>query len=104
MVASKSFTIIWDRDALDNLKEILTHLSKQSNLAPKIVKETILSKLETIKTNAFICETDKLKDVSNPNFRAFIVYSYRITYQIKMETQQIRIIRIRHTSREPLGY
>lgn len=76
MVASKSFTIIWDGDALDHLKEILTYLSKQSNIAPKIVKDAVLSKLETIKTNAFICETDKLKDVSNTNFRAFIVYSY----------------------------
>lgn len=104
MVAAKSFKIIWDRNALDNLKEILTFISKQSSQAPKIVKDSILAKLETIKTNALICETDKLKDNSNKNFRAFIVYSYRITYQIKTETKEIRIIRIRHTSREPLGY
>lgn len=104
MVAAKSFKIVWDRNALDNLKEILTYISKQSNQAPKIVKDSVLEKLEIIKTNALICEADKLKDGPNKNFRAFIVYSYRITYQIKIETREIRIIRIRHTSREPLGY
>ena len=104
MVKSKSFKVIWDRKALDNFKEILSYLSKQSSQAPKIVKEEILSRLEIIKTNVLICEPDKLKDLSNNKFRAFVFYSYRVTYQIKIEVNEIRIIRIRHTSREPFGY
>ncbi len=98
------YTIIWDKNALDHLKEILTFLSKQSSQAPKIVKEGILSRLEDIKKNALIFEIDKLKDNPNKEFRAFVIYSYRITYQIKVTSQEIRIIRIRHTSREPFGY
>ncbi|MBA2612789.1 MAG: type II toxin-antitoxin system RelE/ParE family toxin [Bacteroidetes bacterium] len=104
MVKKKSFKIIWDRNALDDFKEILTFLSKQSTLAPKIVKDGILSRLNVISTNALICERDKLKDNSDKDFRAFVIYSYRITYQIKSENLEIRILRIRHTSREPLGY
>lgn len=104
MVKNKSFTIIWDRNALDDFKEILSFLSKQSSLAPKIVKEGILSRLEIIKTNALICEIDKLKDKPTKEFRAFVIYNYRITFQINAATDEIRIIRIRHTSREPFDY
>lgn len=104
MVKQKLFAIIWDRNALENFKEILSFLSKQSSQAPKIVKDGILSRLEIIKTNALICETDKLKDKPSTEFRAFVIYNYRITYQIKMAMQEIRIIRIRHTSREPFDY
>jgi plasmid stabilization system protein ParE len=51
-----------------------------------------------------MCEVDKLKAPSGMDFRAFIVFSYRITFQIKLEAKEIRILRVRHTSREPLGY
>ncbi len=104
MVKPSSFKLIWDRTALDHFKEILAHLNKQSHQAPKIVKDAILSRLEVIKTNPHIIELDKLKDSPNNDFRAFVVFSYRVTYQIKTETREIRILRIRHTSREPLGY
>ncbi|MBK7183963.1 MAG: type II toxin-antitoxin system RelE/ParE family toxin [Bacteroidetes bacterium] len=79
-------------------------LSKRSSLAPKIVKEGVLSRLNDVKKNALIFELDKLKDTPNKEFRAFVVYSYRVTYQIKSDTREIRVLRVRHTSREPLGY
>ncbi len=104
MVKRRSYEIIWDRNTLDDLNEILTYLSKQSVEAPSIVKQGILGKLDIIKTNPKICETDKLKDPPNKAFRAFVVFSYRITYQVKEERQEIRIIRIRHSSREPFPY
>ena len=100
----RAFKITWDRNALDNFKEILGFLAKQSPQAPKIVKEGVLNRLEVIGQNANICEVDKLREIPNKEFRAFVVYSYRVTYQIKAETKEIRILRIRHTSREPLGY
>jgi len=64
----------------------------------------VLSRLDDVKKNALIFEIDKLKDTPNKEFRAFVIYSYRITYQIKVDTKEIRVIRIRHTSQEPLGY
>lgn len=104
MVKQKSYTIIWDRVALDHFKEILDFLSKQNSQAPKIVKDGVLSRLDDVKKNALIFETDKLKDTPNKEFRAFVIYSYRVTYQIKIASKEIRVLRIRHTSREPLGY
>ena len=79
MVKQKSYTIILDRIALDHFKDILSFLSKQSLQAPKIVKEGILSRLDDVKKNAFVFEMDKLKDNPNKEFRAFVIYSYRIT-------------------------
>jgi len=104
MKGQKSFIIKWDRVALNHFKEILTYLSEQSPQAPKIVKEGVLSRLDDIKKNPLIFEIDRLKDNPNKEFRAFIIFNYRITYQIKEATKEIRILRIRHTSRDPLGY
>jgi addiction module RelE/StbE family toxin len=104
MVKIHPYKIVWDNNALTDFKDILNYLSKRSEHAPKIIKNAILDRLEIIKTNPLICESDKLRSKPNDSFRAFIVYSYRITYQIKTEIKEIRIIRVRHTSREPLGY
>jgi plasmid stabilization system protein ParE len=54
--------------------------------------------------NPYLFEADKLKDPPDAAFRAFIVFSYRVSYQIVAESKEIRILRIRHTSQEPLGY
>lgn len=104
MVKQKNYTIIWDRLALDHFKEILNFLSKQSSQAPKIVKEGVLSRLDNVKKNPLIFEIDKLKYSPNKEFRAFVIYSYRVTYQVKIVTNEIRVIRFRHTSREPFSY
>lgn len=104
MIKPKSYTIIWDRIALDDFKDILNFLAEQSSQASKIVKKGILLRLNDIEMNPFIFEIDKLKDHPNKEYRAFVIYNLRITYQIKPEKKEIRILRIRHSSREPLGY
>ena len=104
MVKSSKFKINWDQSALDHFKEILTYLEKQSTEAPKIVKSAVINRLELVRKNPLSCETDLLKEPPNKDYRAFVVFSYRITYQIKTKEKEIRILRIRHCSREPLGY
>jgi plasmid stabilization system protein ParE len=104
MIKQQSYTIIWDRIALDHFKEILDFLSKQNLQAPSIVRVGVISRLDDIKNNPHIFEIDKLRDIPNTEFRAFVIYNYRITYQVKQAIKEIRVLRIRHTSREPLGY
>ncbi|MBP7168578.1 MAG: type II toxin-antitoxin system RelE/ParE family toxin [Bacteroidia bacterium] len=99
-----SYKIIWDRKALDHFKVILIYLEKQSQQAPGIVKSAILSRLSLIRKNPLISEVDKLKDSPNKDFRAFVVFNYRVTYQVKSDEKEIRILRVRHTSQEPIGY
>ncbi len=104
MVRGKTFKIVWDANALMQFKEILAYLSKRSNQAPGIVKNAVVNKLDSTKKNPFTCEPDKLKSPRDDDFRAFVVFSYRVTYQIKQDKKEIRVLRIRHTSREPHGY
>ena len=78
MVKSSSFKLIWDSKALDHLKDILEYLENQSAQAPKIVKKAILERLEFIQKNPLTSEADKLKDPLNKEFRAFVVFSYRV--------------------------
>ena len=104
MVKNSLFKIIWDVQALEHFKEILEYLNEQSNQAPKIVKKAIFDRITTIKKNPLVSEKDKLRNPPSKDYRAFIVFSYRITYQIQNEAKEVRILRIRHTSREPLGY
>lgn len=104
MVKKKSFNVIWDRKTLDEFKEILTFLEEQNVQAPKIVKKAVMDRISILKRNPNICEPDKLKEPNSAAFRAFIVFNYRVTYQIIDEENEIRILRIRHTSREPQGY
>lgn len=104
MVAKPAFKLIWDKRALKQLEDILDYLSTQSKDDPFIVKSAIVNRLEIIRKSPLVVESDKLKDPLNSNFRAFVVFNYRITYQIELDRAEIRILRVRHTSREPLGY
>jgi plasmid stabilization system protein ParE len=45
---------------------------------------------------------DKFKLNNTGNYRAYEIYSYRIAYRILKD--KVRILRVRHTSREPLKY
>lgn len=68
------------------------------------MREGVISRLGDIEKNPLIFEIDKLKEHPNEEFRAFVIYNLRITYQVKAATKEIRILRVQHTSREPLGY
>ena len=54
MVKVASFKIIWDKNALNHFKDILSYLEKQSIQAPKTVKGAIVGRLNIIKTNPLI--------------------------------------------------
>jgi plasmid stabilization system protein ParE len=102
MVKIVSYKIIWDEIALKQLNNYLEYVSKQNLTAPSIIKGGVLNILKTVKKNPFIYEVDKLNDQNDSTYRAFIIYSYRVTYCLHGNT--IRILRIRHTSQEPLEY
>ncbi len=102
MVKNKRYKIIWDNQALHQLQQYFEYVYKQNPSAPEVIKNRLLNKLKVIKTNPFICEDDKFKNNNAGLYKAFIVYSYRVTY--KIHEDKIHIIRVRHTSKEPLIY
>ncbi|OFX28462.1 MAG: hypothetical protein A2033_14730 [Bacteroidetes bacterium GWA2_31_9] len=94
--------IEWRNEAVVHFNEILEYLQKESEKAAFIVGNAILDEVEALSEFVTAHSLDRFKVNNDGTFRAFIVYNYRISYFI--ENNIIYILRIRHTSREPLRY
>jgi len=101
MVAYKKI-VVWDKKALNQLKETYNYLKKKSILSANKVRTRILEEAKNLYKNPDIYELDRFKAHNDGNYRAFEIYSFRIAYRIT-ETE-IRILRVRHSSREPRKY
>jgi plasmid stabilization system protein ParE len=102
MVIRKRIPVIWDLEASLYLKEVIIYIRKESEQGANSVKAGILKSIKAVRENPEIFEVDRFKLSNDGSYRAFTVYSYRITYRITNES--IRVIRMRHTSQEPLEY
>ena len=101
-MVKKAFKVIWSDRAKNQLKDIYSFIKKDSPQGANLVKNKILESTKTLVTGSIIYEADSLKNNNHGNYRAYTIYSYRITY--KIEKDFILILRVRHTSREPLEY
>lgn len=93
--------IIWSKAAQNQLEKIYFHLfeeTKSKNIPNKVI-DTIYNSVTILGTNWEIYELDEMKIPTNVKYRAYEIYSYRISYRITSEN--IYILRIRHTSRNP---
>ena len=102
MVRKKRHKIIWEDSALDYLVEQLEYVSQMSEDAPSIIKKGILKNIQSVKANPYVFEADKFKADNDGSYRAFVVYSYRVSYHITEKS--VNIIRVRHTSQDPVVY
>lgn len=94
--------IVWQKLALKQLNKGYNYIKKESPQTAKKVREDIFDKVENLKYNPKIYPLDKYRKNNDGTIRAFEVYSYRIAYQITK--YEIRILRVRHTKREPLEH
>lgn len=92
--------VIWSADALSQLKDALEYLREKSPKSATKVKTTLLNTAKDLSKNPEIYALDRFRKDNDGTFRSFEKYSYRVTYQIK--ESQVLILRVRHTSREPL--
>ena len=95
-------TIVWDKEALHQLKEAYFYLREKSPTAAKKVRNTLLEEVGKLALNPEIYELDPLKTKNDGSYRAFVRFHFRVAYQVK--ATQVRILRIRHSSREPDQY
>ena len=102
MVKTKTYQVIWSNLAKEQLKEVYKYIKKNSDINAKKVRTEILLSTRVLATGKEIYKADELKQDNRGDYRAYVIYSYRITYKIKQNT--IEILRVRHTSREPLGH
>ena len=94
--------ISWNKLALIQFNKAIEFIAEDSIQNAEKVRVDILQKIEEIPSLPEKYPPDKYKLDNNGNYRAFELYHYRIAYYIA--PLEIRILRVRHTSREPLSY
>ncbi|OYU94834.1 MAG: plasmid stabilization protein [Bacteroidetes bacterium B1(2017)] len=102
MVEKKKRSIHWDIEAKLYFKQAIQYIKQESPQGANIVKKAILEHVSVLKLDAGIYEADRFKIGNDGTYRAVTVYSYRITYRVT--NSQILILRIRHTSQNPILY
>jgi plasmid stabilization system protein ParE len=84
------------------MRQVFKHISKDSpKNASKVVLEIAEAALKA-SPNPEIYGPDKYKIDNDGSYRAFEKHRYRVAYRFSKNI--IRVLRIRHTSMEPLEY
>jgi plasmid stabilization system protein ParE len=92
--------IKWNKLAVKQLIDAIQYLEENDlfEYAVKIEAE-ILSKIKALPQTSENYQIDRLKKKNDGSFRAFEIDRYRISY--RKLSEEIRILRIRHSSRRP---
>lgn len=102
MVQKKIKEIVWSENATDHYFEILEYLNEKAPEVLSLVGNALLDTIDDLSTQYHIYPPDRFKHNNDGSYKAALVFSYRISYQITGTT--VNILRIRHTSREPNNY
>ena len=101
-MVEKKRKIVWDINAKEQLQKIYLYIKEDSISSAQKVKKEILTTVSKLQENPEIFPPDRFKRDNHGNYRAFEKHNYRIAY--KNTDREIRILRIRHTGREPLEF
>jgi plasmid stabilization system protein ParE len=102
MVQKKVKTVIWSKNAEIQYYKILEYLHEESPEIIKTIASNLLDTIEELSLQYHSYPPDRFKQNNDGTYKAALIFNYRISYKIEETT--IRILRIRHTSREPLMY
>ncbi|MCS3797056.1 type II toxin-antitoxin system RelE/ParE family toxin [Niastella sp. OAS944] len=94
--------IVFDSIAKEHLKEAYDYIKNDSPQNAVKVLARITASISKLAKDPEKYSPDKYRLKNDGSYRAYEIDRYRITY--KISPPQIFIIRIRHTSREPLKY
>ncbi|MCD8540532.1 MAG: type II toxin-antitoxin system RelE/ParE family toxin [Leadbetterella sp.] len=94
--------VVWSKSSINELQKIYKHIAKDSALNAERVINTLVDLTMELADNPAKYPLDKFKTGNNGSWRAFEKYNYRISYRVASD--QIRIVRLRHTKRSPLKY
>jgi plasmid stabilization system protein ParE len=95
-------SISWSVKALKQFGDAIEYILQDSVQNAEKVRFEILKKIDSLPQYPEIYAPDKYKNQNDGSYRAFELHRYRITYRIS--SKEIRIIRVRHTSMEPISY
>jgi plasmid stabilization system protein ParE len=94
--------IRWDRIALRQFNKAILLIAEDSIQNAEAVSADIIAKIEELPFRPEKYPPDKYKLGNDGNYRAFELHHIRVAYFMNADT--IRILRVRHTSREPQNY
>ena len=94
--------ISWDTQALQQFNSAIKYIARDSLQGAEKVRKDILEKIDRLITYPTLHNPDKYKKDNDGNYLYFEILKYRIVYYRKPE--EVFIIRIRYTGREPKSY
>ena len=101
-MVGKYYVVVWTKRSQQHMRQIFDYICKDSYLeAGKVLEEIIIAANKAISNPEFYPRY-KYKIDNDGSYRAFEKFSYRISYRFTEKT--IRILRVRHTGREPKDY
>ena len=84
------------------MRQVFKHISKDSpGNATKVIQDIADAVLKAV-PNPEVYGADKYKADNDGSYRAFEKHHYRIAY--RFSKNMIRVLRVRHTSMEPIVY
>jgi len=95
--------IKWNKSAVQQLLDAIEFIEGNEfyDYAEELEKE-ILLKIRNLPQNPNIYPLDKYRKDNDGSYHAFVIDNYRIAY--RHNENEIRIVRIRHTSRRTRKY
>jgi len=94
--------VVWSKQAKAELQKAYLYILLDSVQSAEMVRDNIINLTIDLAKHPQKHSLDKFKQNNDGTWRAFEIYHYRISYRI-MATQ-IRVVRLRHTSKSPLSY
>lgn len=94
--------IKWNKKAIEQLDKVIEYIEQDSPQNAEKVRQDVFLKIHSLIHQPEKFNPDKYKINNDGSFRAFELYHYRISYRLL--TNEIRILRIRHTKMTPKKY
>jgi plasmid stabilization system protein ParE len=94
--------VVWSEDARQHLRSAYNYIRRESPQNAKKISSDITDITNSLLLNPNKYAPDKFKISNDGSYRAFEKHRYRIVYRVL--EKEIRILRIRHTSMEPINY
>ncbi|EOR95602.1 plasmid stabilization system [Arcticibacter svalbardensis MN12-7] len=94
--------VVWSNSAKAELRRAYEYITFDSLQNAQLVRDTLIDLTIDLAEHPEKYALDKFKKDNDGTWRAFEKYHYRVSYRILKD--QIRIVRMRHTSKSPLTY
>ena len=94
--------VVWGNSAKAELKKAFDYISLDSVQNAIMVRDILIDMTLDLAKNPEKHPLDKFKTSNDGTWRAFEKHHYRVSYRVLKD--QIRVVRMRHTSQSPLKY